>query len=157
MEHVALNYYERHLGDYARDTGHLSLLEHGVYTLLLDRYYASEQGIPEGQVYRVARARSEEERAAVDAVLNEFFQLTEGLWVQGRAEEEIERYRRRQVDREEVRESEAERKRRYRERRAKLYEQLRARGVVPDFNTPTDEIVRMLSHGTGRGLDAGQD
>lgn len=27
-----MNYYERHLGDYARDTGHLSIMEHGVYT-----------------------------------------------------------------------------------------------------------------------------
>jgi uncharacterized protein YdaU (DUF1376 family) len=53
-----MNYYERHLGDYAKDTGHLSLLEHGVYTLLLDRYYATESGIPEDQGHRIARAVS---------------------------------------------------------------------------------------------------
>lgn len=84
-----MNYYERHLGDYARDTGHLSLLEHGVYTLLLDRYYASEQGIPAGQAYRLARARTEDERDAVDAVLAEFFILRGDLWIQERVEEEI--------------------------------------------------------------------
>ena len=44
-----MNYYERHLGDYARDTGHLSMLEHGAYTLLMDRSSASEQGIPADQ------------------------------------------------------------------------------------------------------------
>jgi uncharacterized protein YdaU (DUF1376 family) len=33
-----VNYYERHLGDYAKDAGHLSMLEHGAYSLLLDRY-----------------------------------------------------------------------------------------------------------------------
>ena len=43
-----MNYYQRHIGDYARDTGHLSLLEHGVYMVLLDYHYASEAGIPEG-------------------------------------------------------------------------------------------------------------
>jgi uncharacterized protein YdaU (DUF1376 family) len=87
-----MNYYERHLGDYAKDTGHLTMLEHGAYTLLLDRYYGTEQGIPADQVYRLARARSDEERLAVDAVLTEFFTLTQdNLWVNGRAEEEIEK------------------------------------------------------------------
>jgi uncharacterized protein YdaU (DUF1376 family) len=84
-----VNYYERHLGDYAKDTGHLTLLEHGVYTLLLDRYYATEAGIPSDQTYRIARARSEEECAAVDCVLSEFFHLDGNLWVNGRVEEEL--------------------------------------------------------------------
>lgn len=84
-----MNYYERHLGDYARDTAHLSLLEHGVYTLLLDRYYATESGIPADQAHRLARARSRDERAAVDAVLEEFFALVDGVWTNRRVEEEI--------------------------------------------------------------------
>lgn len=84
-----MNYYERHLGDYAKDTAHLSMVEHGAYTLLLDRYYGTEQGIPADQVHRVARARTREERAAVDAVLAEFFTLANGVWVNRRAEEEI--------------------------------------------------------------------
>lgn len=92
-----MNYYERHLGDYARDTAHLSILEHGVYTLLLDRYYATEQPIPEDQAHRVARARSKDEKAAVDRVLAEFFQLVEEENVRGyrntRADLEIERAR----------------------------------------------------------------
>ena len=87
-----MNYYERHLGDYARDTGHLSALEHGVYNLLLDRYYVTEQGIPEQQAYRLARARTEDERLAVDAVLSEFFELKDGVWINRRAQEEIARY-----------------------------------------------------------------
>ena len=86
-----MNYYERHLGDYARDTGHLSILEHGAYTLLLDRYYATEAGIPAAQVHRLARARSQEEIAAVDAVLADFFELRGGAWINRRAEEEIEK------------------------------------------------------------------
>ena len=90
-----MNYYERHLGDYARDTGHLSMLEHGAYTLLMDRYYASEQGIPADQAYRFARARSQDERNAVDAVLREFFVLEDGVWTKGRIEAEIEKANRR--------------------------------------------------------------
>jgi len=84
-----VNYYERHLGDYAKDTGHLSLLEHGVYTLLLDRYYATEQGIPADQAHRLARARTADERAAVDAVLADFFVLVDGVWINHRVGEEL--------------------------------------------------------------------
>lgn len=90
-----MNYYERHLGDYARDTGHLSMLEHGAYTLLLDRYYATEGGIPQAQAYRVARARTREEKAAVDAVLREFFVLDVDVWIHDRVVEEIKKARRR--------------------------------------------------------------
>jgi len=86
-----MNYYERHLGDYAKDTGHLSLLEHGVYTLLLDRYYATEKPIPADQAYRLARARTRAEQRAVDAVLDEYFTLHDGRYHCTRADEEIEK------------------------------------------------------------------
>ena len=88
-----MNYYERHLGDYAKDAGHLSMLEHGAYSLLLDRYYTTEQPIPEDQAHRVCRARSKEEKAAVDAVLAEFFVLAAGFWTNGRADREIDKMR----------------------------------------------------------------
>lgn len=84
-----MNYYERHLGDYSKDTAHLTMIEHGAYGLLLDRYYGTEAGIPADQVHRIARARTKEEKQAVDVVLAEFFQLIDGLWINKRAEEEI--------------------------------------------------------------------
>ena len=84
-----MNYYERHLGDYARDAGHLTMLEHGAYTLLLDRYYTTEQGIPADQAHRVCRARTRDEKEAVDTVLAEFFTLSDGVWRNGRAEREV--------------------------------------------------------------------
>jgi uncharacterized protein YdaU (DUF1376 family) len=84
-----MNYYERHLGDYAKDTAHLSMLEHGAYGLLLDRYYGTEAGIPAAQAHRVARARSKEEKQAVDDVLAEFFELVDGVWINHRTEREI--------------------------------------------------------------------
>jgi uncharacterized protein YdaU (DUF1376 family) len=84
-----VNYYQRHLGDYAKDTSHLSMLEHGAYTLLLDRYYSTDGPIPADQAHRLTRAKSREERAAVDVVLAEFFELIEGCWSNRRAEEEL--------------------------------------------------------------------
>lgn len=105
-----MNYYERHLGDYARDTGHLSMLEHGAYCLLLDRYYATEAGIPADQTHRIARARTRDEKAAVDVVLGEFFKLVDGVWMNGRAEEEIARNKRKQAALKDLRERDEYRK-----------------------------------------------
>lgn len=109
-----MNYYEHHLGDYAKDTGHLSMLEHGAYRILLDHYYSTEAGIPEGQVYRLARARSEDEKAAVDVVLEEFFALVKGIWMNRRAERELERYAALQAETEAKTENESDRVRRHR-------------------------------------------
>ena len=86
-----MNYYERHLGDYSKDTAHLTMIEHGAYSLLLDRYYSTEERIPASQVHRVARARTKEEKQAVDSVLSEFFSLSNGSWINRRADEEIEK------------------------------------------------------------------
>jgi len=88
-----MNYYERHLGDYAKDTVHLSQMEHGAYTLLIDRYYASEKGIPQDLAYRIGKATTKAEKAAVDFVLREFFTLVDGVWIKARIEEELQRAR----------------------------------------------------------------
>lgn len=91
-----VNYYELHLGDYLKDTLHLSMLEDGAYQRLLGAYYSREGGIPKDQVYRVARATTAPERKAVDSVLKEFFKLANGVWIKDRCEQEIARYRERQ-------------------------------------------------------------
>ena len=65
------------------------MLEHGAYGLLLDRYYSTEVGIPADQAHRVARARTRDERDAVDSVLAEFFTLIDGGWINKRASEEV--------------------------------------------------------------------
>lgn len=89
-----MNFYDRHIGDYLKDTSHLSLLEHGVYGRLLDVYYTRETGIPEADAARLIGARTKDERAALASVLHEFFSLVDGVYVQARAAREIERYRR---------------------------------------------------------------
>lgn len=88
-----MNYYRLHIGDYLRDTAHLSLLEHGVYARLLQVYYTREQPILESEKYRVIGARSPEEREAVDSVLGQFFEVASDGWRQSRCDREIEAYR----------------------------------------------------------------
>ena len=68
-----MNYYQRHLGDYAAEAGYLSALEHGVYTLLLDWYHKSERAIPKELVYQISKASTPAEKAAATKVLNAFF------------------------------------------------------------------------------------
>lgn len=87
-----MNYYRRHLGDYAKDAGHLSLLEHGVYTLLLDRYYSTESPLSEAEAVKVCRARTREEQAAVAYVLESFFSATHEGFRSKRADIEIASY-----------------------------------------------------------------
>lgn len=87
-----MNYYKRHLGDYAKDTRHLSLLEHGAYCLLLDYYYSTERPIPDDRCERIANAYTDEERKAVRNVLEQFFTLTPEGWRNHRADAEIHEF-----------------------------------------------------------------
>ncbi len=91
-----MNYYERHIGDYLKDTAHLSLLEHGVYGRLLDVYYTRESAIPAAQVERLIGVRSKEEREALRNVLEEFFTHEAGALRHSRCDREIERYQQKQ-------------------------------------------------------------
>lgn len=88
-----MNYYERHIGDYLKNTAHLSLLEHGIYTRLMDVYYTREGGIPVDQVERLIGVRSKDERAALANVLDEFFAVEDGALRQARCDREIERFK----------------------------------------------------------------
>lgn len=135
-----MNYYAHHLGDYARDTAHLTMLEHGAYRTLLDRYYSTEAGIPADQVYRISRARSREERQAVDAVLADFFTLEDGTWINKRAQEEINKAAAKRPETDKKRDNDKERQRRARERRKGLFESLSAMGIHMRWNATTEEL-----------------
>lgn len=85
-----MNYYNRHIGDYLKDTAHLSLLEHGIYTRLLDVYYTREAPIPDDQAARLIGANSKEEKKALAGILSEFFAINNGAWEQTRCQREID-------------------------------------------------------------------
>jgi uncharacterized protein YdaU (DUF1376 family) len=83
--------YTRHLGDYAKDTRHLTLLEHGAYNVLMDWCYASERALPndEAMLYRICAAFTKPEQLAVMSVLQQFFQEQPDGWIQKRIEQEL--------------------------------------------------------------------
>ncbi len=88
---MSLPYYHFYPGDYARDTRHLSLMQHGAYRLLIDLYM--DRGAPLRNdlpyLYRWLHAESVEEKAAVQFILTEFFLLTDNVWTHKRCEAEL--------------------------------------------------------------------
>lgn len=87
-----MNYYRRYVGDYLRDTGHLSMTEHGAYCLMLDYSYATEKPLPTDldALCRLCRAISKCEQQAVRRVAAEFFELRDDGYHNARADHEIE-------------------------------------------------------------------
>lgn len=92
-----MHYYQYNIADYRKDTTHLSLLEHGCYRQLLDQYYLDEKPLPadEDKLFRLFNARTEDEKQAMRNVLLDFWTKTEGGYVQGRSDREIQTYKER--------------------------------------------------------------
>ena len=88
-----VNFYKHFIGDYARDTQHLTMVEHGAYRLMLDGYYATGKPLPDdsARLYRMLGAMDRAEQAAVETILAEFWRQTPDGWVNKRATKEIER------------------------------------------------------------------
>lgn len=89
-----MNYYPHHIGDFNSATRHLTRLERSVYRDLIDLYYDTEEPLTLdlNALCRLIIARSDEERTAVQQVLNEFFTETERGWSHARCEIEIAKY-----------------------------------------------------------------
>ena len=87
-----MHYYKKNIGDYAKKTGRLTMLEHGAYTLLLDACYDRERFPTKEEAIDWTWARTEEEVAAVEFVLSKFFTLDGDRYVQSRVEDELLAY-----------------------------------------------------------------
>lgn len=90
-----MDYYKRYMGDYQRDTGDLSLAQHGAYALLLDHYYSVRKPLPAAmeKLHRLCRATTKPEQDAVETIANEFFPIgQDGLRHNNRADEEIAKW-----------------------------------------------------------------
>jgi len=88
-----MHYYKRNLGDYAKKTGRLTMLQHGSYTLLIDACYDRETFPTLEQALEWTWASNEAEVEAVKFVLNRFFKLDkDGCYVQDRILEELLNY-----------------------------------------------------------------
>jgi uncharacterized protein YdaU (DUF1376 family) len=84
-------YYSHHIGDYRKDTGHLTLLEHGIYRQLLDTYYLEEHPLTSdiNKLMRSHSIRNADEQQSLQNVLNDFFELTDKGYVHARCEKEL--------------------------------------------------------------------
>jgi uncharacterized protein YdaU (DUF1376 family) len=91
-----MDWYKRWLGDYRRDTAQLTVAEHGVYGLLLDEQYATEDGLPAElpKLCKVVGAVSRNERKTCRSVVEKYFPLqADGKRWNNRAAHEIEKYK----------------------------------------------------------------
>jgi len=87
-----MHYYKRNIGDYHKKAGRLSLLQHGVYTILMDAIYDRETFPTEDQAIDWVWASTTEEIEAVKFVLAKFFRLENGVYIQNRISQEIQEY-----------------------------------------------------------------
>jgi uncharacterized protein YdaU (DUF1376 family) len=86
----SVNFFKLYIGDYQRDTAHLSVTEHGAYLLMLQHYYATEKPLPIGKaLHRMLRAQDRAEREAIDVIAGQYWRTTDAGLVNDRADAEI--------------------------------------------------------------------
>jgi len=92
-----MDWYKHYMGDYMRDTAHLRALQHGIYRLLMDHYYATEKplSLNHDELYMVVRAIKKDEQEAVDYILDYYFDKRDGGYHSNRIDKEINKYRER--------------------------------------------------------------
>jgi len=88
-----MHYYQFNIGDYASHTRHLNLLEDLAYRRLLDAYYLHEKPLDIDSTLVARQIGMREHADVVDAILNEFFEIVDGYFVNLRADKEIQAYR----------------------------------------------------------------
>lgn len=122
-------WYARRYKDYAEKTAHLSLIEHGAYTLLLDHYYESRSksqafALANGEanlnaLFRVCRSQADDERDAIRSVVAQFFYIGEdGYLHNASADRELAKAANVSAARSEAGKEGAEKKKRKRETQA---------------------------------------
>ena len=91
-----MDWYKRDIGAYRRATSRLKPLAHGVYSLLLDEYYAGQGPLPDDltALYRICGAQTEGEKIAVRTIIDQYFPKNgDGYRHNERADDEIAAYR----------------------------------------------------------------
>ena len=107
-----MNYYPHHIGDFNTATIHLTFVERALYRELLDLYYDTEKPLMADVVKlaRRVRAVTDEQRAGLAAVLEEFFVLHEGGWRNEQCDTEIAAYHQKQKQQSEAGKASAEKR-----------------------------------------------
>ncbi len=87
-----MHYYQFNIGDYASHTRHLTIIEDIAYRRLLDEYYLHERPLNVGIASVARQINMRDYEIEVEAVLKEFFILTDNGWINDRADREISHY-----------------------------------------------------------------
>ncbi len=92
---MLMHKYLHHIGDFMRDTAHLSPVEECFYRRAIDWYYVNEKPLPLDldQVNRFLRAKTKTDRQAIESVLSDFFEKTSSGFQHSRCEIELEKFR----------------------------------------------------------------
>ena len=79
-----MKFYKHFIGDYRKKTNRLSPLEHGVYRLLLDELYGTEDPLPldEIELQNIVGVRTDQDAKALRKILDRYFTLTPSGWDQ---------------------------------------------------------------------------
>lgn len=85
-----MHYYRHHIGDFLKDTGHLSNDQMGVYLRMLWRYYLDEKPLKDDCESIAFAMRSDEK--TVNLILRHFFVLQDDGWRHNRCDKEIADY-----------------------------------------------------------------
>ena len=149
-----MNYFPFHIGDYAAHTGHLEPMEDLAYRRLLDLYYLRESPIPLDVQTTAKLIRMRSMAADVEAVLKEFFIVTNEGWAHTRVDAELSKMREKQGASEERDEHEKTRMQKHRERRSVMFAQLAEVGFYPPFNAKTGELEALIAANCGAPVTA---
>jgi len=91
-----MHFYPHNIADFNNATRHLTRVERSVYRDAIDLYYDTESPLQSDcfdRLCRVLLCRTDEERAALESVLGEFFMLSDAGYSHERCDAEIEKYR----------------------------------------------------------------
>lgn len=91
-----MHFYPHNIAEFNNATRHLTRVERSVYRDAIELYYHTESPLPAGNLERLSRVLlcvTEEEKAALQMILDDFFVLTELGYFHARCEAEIEKYR----------------------------------------------------------------
>lgn len=145
-----MHYWKFNSGDWAKITNHLSLVEYAILHKLDTLYRDSETSLPTvSKLARKLRVTTEYEHTCLLNVLEEFFiELPDGTWKSDSIDADIAIYAESQTEEQKRKTNERDRQRRHRNRRQELFSLLREKGIVPDFDTPTSDLAKLLKGAT---------
>ena len=139
--------YQHNIKTFNNATRHLTRVERALYRDLIELYYDTEQPLPAVDFDRLARrvmAHSEEEKAALQFVLDEFFERTGDVYTHDYCDEQIENFKASTTAKARAGKASAEsRKRKSEERKAKrkAESEQNSTGVQQALSTPSTSVA----------------